>query len=80
MNEIFAGVVVRHLPIYFHGSISLQEIEVALHSRGIHLRDDGRGRVLAERVPRFLKRATDAISERAAAPRVMRVVGSSDGS
>jgi len=45
---------VKHFPIYFHGSISLAEIEEALHSRGMHLRDDGRGRFLADRVPRFL--------------------------
>ncbi len=48
---------VKHFPIYFHGSISLAEIEEALHSRGMHLRDDGRGRFLADRVPRFLARA-----------------------
>jgi hypothetical protein len=45
---------VKHLPIYFHGSISLREVEEALHSRGMHLRDDGRGRVLVDRIPRCL--------------------------
>jgi hypothetical protein len=65
----------KHLPIYFHGSISLQEIEEALHSKGMHLRDDGRRRFLAERVPRFLTPAADAISERPVAPRAVRLVG-----
>jgi hypothetical protein len=63
------------LAIHFHGSISLQEIEEALHSKGMHLRDDGRGRILAERVPRFLTHAANAVSEQRAAPRAMRVVG-----
>ena len=70
-----AGAVLKQLPIYFHGSISLQEIEEALHSKGIHLRDDGRGRFLAERVPHFLTHAANAVSEQAAAPRAMRLVG-----
>jgi hypothetical protein len=70
-----SGVDLKQLPIYFHGSISLQEIEEALNSRGFHLRDDGRGRFLAERVPRFLTHAANAVPEQAAAPRAMRVVG-----
>jgi hypothetical protein len=63
------------LTIYFHGSISLREIEEALHSRGMHLREDGRGRLLADRVPRFLARAADAIAGRPVAPPAMRLVG-----
>jgi hypothetical protein len=54
----------KHLPVYFHGSISLQEIEEALHAGGMHLRDDGRGRILAERVPRFLTRSQDLRAQR----------------
>jgi hypothetical protein len=69
------GAVLKQLPIYFHGSISLQEIEEALNSRAIHLRDDGRGRFLAERVPHFLTHAANSVSEQAAAPRAMRLVG-----
>jgi hypothetical protein len=72
---ILAGADLKHLPIHFDGSISLREIEEALNSRGIHLRDDGRGRFLAERVPRFLTHAANAVSEQAAAPRAMRLVG-----
>ncbi len=61
-------------PIYFHGSIALDEIEEALHARGMYLRDDGRGRFLADRVPRFLIRAPDVVAGRAAAPPAMRAV------
>ncbi|SRR5258706_16236650 len=69
------GGAVKHLPIYFHGSISLREIEEALHSRGMHLRGDGRGRLHADRVPRFVVRDADAIARRNVATPAMRVVG-----
>ena len=45
------------IPIYFHGSISRGEIEEALRANGLHLRRDGRGRILADRVPRSLRRS-----------------------
>jgi hypothetical protein len=66
---------VKHLPIYFHGSISLNEIEEALHSRGMHLRDDGRGRILADRVPRSLTGSAETGAGRSGSPPAMRVVG-----
>ncbi len=56
------------------GSIPLREIEEALHSRGMHLRDDGRGRILADRVPRSLTRPAVALAGRPAAQPAMRVV------
>lgn len=65
----------KYLPIYFHGSISLREIEEALHSRGMHLRGDGRGHLHADRVPRFVIRGADAIARRTVSPPAMRVVG-----
>lgn len=46
--------------IHFHASISLEDIENALHVAGIHLRHDGCGRVLAERVPAFVAKETPA--------------------
>jgi hypothetical protein len=43
-------------PIFFHGSIPLQEIADALASKGITLRSDPvvAGRMVADAVPRFL--------------------------
>ena len=42
------------MPIRLHPAISLEEIEEALQAWGLHLRDDGGGRLFVERVPRFL--------------------------
>ena len=65
----------RHLPVYFHGSIPLREIEEALHSRGMHLRGDGRGRIFAERVPPYLTRPAEAMPLRTVASPLRRVAG-----
>lgn len=48
--------------IHFHGSISLEDIEKALHQAGIHLRPNPNGTgIIAERVPRFLTHAANVV-------------------
>lgn len=42
------------LTIHFNAVIPLSEIEQALHSRGIVVRPDGVGRLLADPAPAFL--------------------------
>lgn len=42
------------LVVHFNGCIPLKEIEEALYSRGIFLRQDARGQLTAEPAPRFL--------------------------
>ena len=62
------------LPIYFHASIPLQEIEEALHAKGLHLRNDGRGRILANRVPRSLVPSPETVPRRSAELALVRAV------
>lgn len=45
-----------HLPIWFHGSIPLESITRALAGEGIHVRSDANGKMIAEQVPRFIRR------------------------
>jgi hypothetical protein len=47
-------------PIYFDGSIPLQEIADALAGIGVHLRTESPGRMVADNVPRLIRREPDS--------------------
>lgn len=43
-------------PIYFHGSIPMQDIADALAGIGVHLITDSAGRMNADNVPRIIRK------------------------
>jgi hypothetical protein len=43
-------------PIYFHGSIPMQDIADALAGIGVHLITDSAGRMNADNVPRLIRK------------------------
>lgn len=43
-------------PIYFHGSIPMQDIADALAGIGVHMVTDTAGRMNADSVPRFIRK------------------------
>lgn len=44
-------------PIFFDGSASMAELDAILGAAGYHLRCDDKGRMVASRIPQFLRKS-----------------------
>lgn len=51
------------VPLYFDGDVTAGELREALTAGGFHVRVDAAGRMVASRIPAFLRRESPALAD-----------------